>query len=327
MKQKTADETPNTNTEWKQRPYIFTMAQAFLTLTFLILALLFLDPAAHAQTASGALVRPPDVLTDEDDLSIYEADQEPIPQIRRKKPPVKNQTGTYYIEHPNAKRGLIKIDKERVYHYKVKSSEQKNAGSFRIGTYTPSELANPNNSDLTFDSIYDETNFPILLYDHEWQFFQRFGKLSWKLGGGFYLAQGRGQFENINDDPSARPRERFTLFVFPISIGLTYRLHYWKNQWVVPYMEGGADGFLFAEYRDDDQNPSMGAAYGAAPAVHYSVGGSISLGKDARSFLDLDREYGINAIFLTVEYRQYFALSDKYDFSGDAISGGVTAEF
>ncbi len=254
--------------------------------------------------------------------------KEPVPQIYKKKEAIDGRfrPESRYIEHPNAERGLIKIDKERNYIYKVPTSEQSGTGSFRMGSYKPTELTNPQNSALTFEEMYD-TNYPILLYDQEFQLSRRFGKLSWKAGAGFYFAQGTGQFAEENNDPTAEPREKFTLFVIPLNIGLAYRFKFFENQWLVPYAEGALDGFCFGESRDDDQNPALGAALGFAPAAHFSFGGSIPLGRNARSFIDLDREYGINAVYLTVEFRQYVALSDKYDFSGQAISGGITADY
>jgi len=251
-----------------------------------------------------------------------------VPQIQRKKTRIdpRYRQESRFIEHPNAAKGLIRIDKDRIYHYKVKQSEQKNAGSLRFGTYEPTELSNPNDTSIGFNTIYDETDFPLILYDHEWQFFQRFGKLAWKAGGGLYFAQGTGVFETANPG-SEDPKEKFSLLVFPLNVGVIYRAHYFEGQWIIPYAEGGVDAFCFAEVRDDDNNPDIGAALGLSPMAHFSVGGSIPLGRKMTSFLDLDREYGINAMYLTLEYRNYIALSDKYDFSGDAVNGGFTVEF
>ncbi len=316
----------------------------------------FFSPALHAADTPAhkpALVRPPDILTEEaahpavqsgnakkksetENLpqtskareQLKTKSEEPLPQIRLKdsEADANFHPESRYIEHPNAAKGLIKIDKDRVYHYKVKTSDQTNAGTFHIAWYKPLDLVNPDNSDLNFDDMYDSADFPLLLYDHEFQFFKGFGRLAWKVGGGFYYAQGNGKFKESNPDPNG-PSEQFTLFVFPLNVGATYRFQYFSYQWIVPYVEGAFDAFCFAETRDDNLNPSLGASFGLAPAAHASGGVSVLLGKGASAFLDLDREYGINAVYLTAEFRQYFALSDKYDFSGTAISGGVTAEY
>ena len=309
------------------------------------------------QRSTPALVTPPDLLIDEtgevedsiqnenplpetppssgQELSEEEPVQtqikDPPPQIKRKKVPIdpRFRPENRYIEHPNAEKGLIRIDKDRVYHYKVKTSPKDTVGTFKIGVYEPSDLANPDDPNLTFDELYTDSSFPILLYDHEKIFSKKIGQLNWKVGGGFYFAQGNGKFGS-NDtlrDPAETPQEKFSLMVFPLNAGLSYKFKYWPYQWIVPYAEGGIDAFCFAEIRDDDNNPGIGARLGIAPAAHFSLGGSIALGKNARSFLDLDREYGINAIYFTAEYRNYIALSDKFDFSGDVISGGISAEY
>jgi hypothetical protein len=290
-------------------------------------AFVFLSLSAQAKEPVKALVNPDTVESQSQDDVIH-LSEDPLPQIKRKKTRIdpRYRQESRFIEHPNAEKGLIRIDKDRVYHYKVKQSEQKNAASLRFAVYEPTNLANPNDSALDFDSIYEVTDIPMLLYDQEWQFFQKFGKLGWKVGGGFYLAQGTGVFENPNPG-GEDPQESFTFMVFPLNLGLVYRAHFWDGQWIIPYAEGGVDAFCFAEIRDDDNNPPLGAALGASPAMHFSVGGSIPLGRKASSFLDLDREYGINAMYISFEYRSYIALSEKYDFSGDAMNGGITVEF
>ena len=272
------------------------------------------------------LVQPPDLLEEEDPAPKKDAPKpkpDPIPQIRRKKENVDERfrQGTYYIEHPNSAKGLYLIDKNKDYFYRVKPSDQREVSSLLIGTYEPTKLGS---GAYTFNDLYDETDFPMVYYSYDRELFRGFGRLSWEIGAGLYIAQGHGRFEDNRDEP---PKEKFTLFVMPLSFGATYRLKFFDYQWIIPFGEGGIDLFAFGENRDDDQNPTLGAALGAALASHFSAGVSLALGKDARSFLELDREYGINSIFLTAVYRAYVGLSDKYDFTGDFISGGLTMEY
>lgn len=65
--------------------------------------------------------------------------QEPLPQIKRTKDYIdpRYRPESRYIEHPNASKGLIKIDKEKVYHYKVQTSPQKNSSALKLGYYDP----------------------------------------------------------------------------------------------------------------------------------------------------------------------------------------------
>lgn len=254
-----------------------------------------------------------------------ETDNEPLPVIKKKKA-TDFSDDRRFIEHPNAAKGLIRIDKNKVYYYKVPTSEQKGAGNFKFAMYEPTELANPDDASINYNNIYDEEAFPMILYEHEWQIWQGFGKFGITAGTGLFYATGHGQFETPQPDGS-RPREKFMFITVPISVGAIYRMQYWDSQPLVPYGGGGLDLMGFAERRDDDQNPPAGAAFGAAPASHFFAGVAIQLGKGAASFIDLDREYGINKIWITGEFRQYVGLSDKYDFSGEAINGGLTAEF
>lgn len=281
---------------------------------------------------SNPTLTPPKTVTptveDIADDDIVEADAEPVPIIKKNKVRVDRQARpeSRFIEHPNAEKGLIKIDKNKVYHYKVPTSEQKGAGSFKIAVYEPTNLENPDDpSRINYDSVYDDTNTPLLLYEHEWQKGRRFGKFGITASGGFFFAKGTGQFA----DPSIpdEAREEFMMFVIPLHVGVIYRLAYTDTQLFAPYAGGGVGGMAFAERRDDDQNPRLGAALGFSPNAVAYAGLAVQLGKGARSFLDLDREYGINKLWLTAEYRTYIHFGGDYDFSGDAINGGFTAEF
>lgn len=298
-----------------------------------LLALTFL----FASTSfAQSKMRPPDLLGPDTqpaknvseaagDVEAVETDKEPVPIIRKKKVDTNMQSESRYIEHPNAEKGLIKIDKDKVYYYKVKESEQSKAGNFKIAIYDPVNLAGRDG--VTYDQIYDETSSPMLIYEHEWQIYKKLGRLGLTAGGGFFYSAGNGQFDPTSANAGLRPREKFTFFVFPVSVGVIYRAEFYDTQPIAPYAGAGIGGMLFAETRDDDQNPALGARYGASPVATGYVGAAIQLGRGARSFLDLDREYGINKVWITGEYRRYVYISGDFDFSGDAINGGLTAEF
>lgn len=290
-------------------------------------AFIFIATTAFGQSE----IRPPDLLGDETTTATkvedaVETDKEPVPIIRKKKVSsgTVGNSESRYIEHPNAEKGLIKIDKNKVYYYRVKESDQRGAGNFKIGVYEPTNLESSSDSSITYNLIYDDSSSPIILYEHEWQFFKSAGRLAITAGGGFFYASGNGQFAN---GQALRPREKFTLFVFPVNAGIIYRAQFYDTQPIAPYGGAGIGGMLFAERRDDDQNPDLGARYGAAPVGHFYAGLALQLGRGARSFLDLDREYGINKVWVTGEYRQYVFVSGKFDFSGDAINAGLSAEF
>lgn len=232
------------------------------------------------------------------------------------------------VPHPFADKGLLRITRERNYLYKIDPSEQKRAASLRVGSFFPSNLENPDQegqAGATFEENYDQTDFPAILFDYEWQMWRMpIGKLGLKVGTGAYVAQGHGHFVSTVN-AGLTPREIFTFVVIPANFGAIYRMHFGKKkQLFVPYGEGGGTLFGFTEFRDDSKPPK----FGGAPAVYYGGGLAIDLTYfDYMSRIQLDREYGINAVYLNIEYRGIVTLSQNYDFSSDIFNGGFTMEF
>lgn len=235
--------------------------------------------------------------------------------------------GEKEVAHPFAEKGLIRITKDDVYVYKVDETAQNRAASFRIGVFNPENLENPEQSGkpgATFEENYDQTDMPAIMVDYEWELFKTpIGKLGLRAGTGVYVAQGHGHFAS-EENYDKEPLEVFTFVAFPNAVGAVYRAQFWDKQLFVPYAEGGGIAFAFTEFRDDDKGPK----FGGAPAAYYAAGCGINLTYfDALSRIQLDREYGINRVYLTLEYRGIVALSDKFDFSSDMFNGGFLMEF
>ncbi|NJL24065.1 MAG: hypothetical protein HC902_02025 [Calothrix sp. SM1_5_4] len=235
--------------------------------------------------------------------------------------------GEKEVPHPFAEKGLIRIAKDRTYIYRVDESEQSRAASFRIGVFNPVNLENPDmagQEGASFEENYDQTDNPSVMIDYEWQSWRSpLGKIGLRAGAGIYVAQGHGHFvSGINS--GLEPRELFTFVAVPLSLGAVYRMHVWHRQLFVPYAEGGGIAFAFSELRDDDKPPK----FGGAPAGYYAGGLALNLSYfDKLARIQLDREYGINAVYLTVEYRGVVALSEKFDFSSDLYNAGFLMEF
>lgn len=247
---------------------------------------------------------------------------EPLPLIRRQRE-LKELTSKQQptrIRHPYAAKGLTKITKDKVYIYRVKESDQKTASTIHIGTFSPTKLENPD-THFVFEDFY-ETGNPAILYDYEWQVSSRLGKAGLKLGTGLAMASGNGRFKN-DYNGEIEPKEKFTFVVFPNTLGAIVRLQFMKNQIFVPYAEGGGAAFVFGEFRDDGKMPKAGGALGA----YFAGGVAFSLNfLDPVSMLELDREYSINSVYLTAEYRQYVGFGN-FDFTSEVINGGMTLEF
>ncbi|MBX7231440.1 MAG: hypothetical protein K1X29_05085 [Bdellovibrionales bacterium] len=256
--------------------------------------------------------------SDTEELSV----DEPMPLLRRKREPIElpNGDGSHFIQHPNAAQGLVKITKDKVYIYKTKVSDQKRASSLHLGFFQPTRLQNPETG-RSMDEFYPHQN-PMLLYDYEWQFFQRLGKMGFKLGTGLAMTYGSGQFEN-DFNGNLQPLEKFTFLVVPNSAGLIYRFQYWEKQFLVPYIEGGGIGLGFAELRDDGKRPKFGGAL----ATYYVAGMAFKMNfLDPQSMILLDRDYSINAVYLFAEFRAALGFG-RFDFSSQQINGGATVEF
>lgn len=249
--------------------------------------------------------------------------EENLPPSRTQEPKIDPNVSTEQkVPHPFADKGLVRITRDKTYLYRTEVSKQDRASSVRLGMFDPQDLENPDTG-VTFSELYPDSEMPILLYDYEWQFWKGFGRLGWKLGTGIYAASGNGAFKSV-DNAGLTPRENFTFIAFPNSISAIYRFQYWDRQPIVPFIEGGGDVFTFVEIRDDGKSPKLGAA----PAAHVAGGLSFNLGfLDNTSLIELDREYGINSVWLTGEFRALIGLGDKFDFSSNVINVGFLMEF
>lgn len=235
--------------------------------------------------------------------------------------------GKREVPHPFAEKGLTRITKDGDYLYKVDESKQNRASSFRIGIFNPTNLENPDQVGLagsTFEDNYDQTNNPALMIDYEWQIWRMsIGKLGIRAGTGAYIAQGNGHFVNSTNQ-GLTPREIFTFWAMPNTLGLVYRAHMWDRQLLVPYAEGGGIVFAFGEFRDDEKPPKWGGAL----AAYFAGGIAFNLTYfDAVARAQLDREYGINRVYLTAEYRQIISITQTYDFTSDLVNAGFLMEF
>ncbi|MGE3760243.1 MAG: hypothetical protein AB7H97_20930 [Pseudobdellovibrionaceae bacterium] len=264
----------------------------------------------------------------------YAEDNKPLPPEQRASSesgqPIfdwSKHRGEREVPHPFAEKGLLRIRKDGTYIYKTEESKQTNAFSFAVGMYEPEMLSNPDAQGPTaeFNNNYDQTNSPMIMAHYEWQFMKSpVGKFGLRFGSGLYVAQGNGHFKSGGVNDGLTPQEIFTFIAMPNSVGLVYRMHFWDKQLLVPYGEGGAIAWSFAEMRDDNKNPKFGGAAGAYAAAGLAINLTYF---DKFSAISLDREYGINRVYLTAEYRPIFPLSERYDFTGNMIDAGFLMEF
>lgn len=167
--------------------------------------------------------------------------------------------GILEVPHPNAAKGLLRIEKDGSYIYRTRVPEKSRSTSFRAGFLTTPLIRNPQG--ISFGDIYGSDGLIGLVGEYEWQPFRRFGALGFQLGTGLVVARGNGRFAN-----GSLAEEIYNLAVIPASALLVYRFEYVRRQWVVPFISGGGTLYGLAEFRDDGKPPVLAVS----PAV---VGG------------------------------------------------------
>lgn len=225
----------------------------------------------------------------------------------------------------NEDRGLYKITKKKEFFYDTKKSPQDSAMGLRFGSMSMINIRNPN-ANVTYSDIYKSDSAIGVFFDYEWQFFRSAGKLGLQIGGGFAGGKGNGRFES---DPSGGiwgldAMEIYSFYLIPLNVGLIYRFDYFHNQILVPYVDGGFDYYLFGEFRNDSSRPN----FGATPLFHIAGGAALLLDWLSRSsMVELDKDHGINHLYLTAEYRILQRIAGRFDFSDQIISGGFMVEY
>lgn len=113
-----------------------------------------------------------------------------------------------------------------------------------------------------------------------------------EISAGFLYRSGYGR----SATSGAISSDRFTFYLIPMETNFTWRLDYFKFRDVLPYFKGGLDYVLFIE--DINGTTRKGMKYG----LHGGAGLQINIGRMTEVSTDLDRDYGINDLFLTLEY-------------------------
>lgn len=230
-----------------------------------------------------------------------------------------------YIEHPLAAQGLTTITKEGTYIYKTADIKEKNiSGIVRMGMMDPPKIVATDGT-TTFDSMYSGSQQSILMFDYEWHPFSGYGKLGVQAGFGLLLAYGNGRF--VSDDPAingSQAKEKYTFVALPINVGVVYRLEWLHRQWFAPYVSGGGTYIPVAEIRDDGKSPNAMGTPGA-----YGAGGMLfnisAINRDTA--FTLKSEYGINNLWVSIDYRYLQTFNEDLDFSSSIVGGGIVVDY
>lgn len=204
-------------------------------------------------------------------------------------------------------------------------AESKKSGSFSLmfGPFRPDQVV-ASQAGITWRDIYGHGY--SLFSEAEWEkeIIQKYGILAVGGGVGFIRATGKS-LTSIN--PPRRSSESTEFQITPIGLNLTYRLCYFKNQFLVPYGRAGMDIYLFRELKEGDTTIS-----GYRTGYHFAFGGAFLLDwMSPGSAVNMDLEWGINNTYLIFEYR-YSHLNDfnkkhDFDFSTETWFGGIMFEY
>lgn len=257
----------------------------------------------------------------EPDLDIGE-DRYPEAQPLFVRPPGPDRGGTIKMQHPNAKKGLIKIDKDGSYYYQTLRAKKSKAGSIRVGSFEAPKIEGINSS-VSFKSVYGLSRLNGAMFDYEWQPFTSFGRMGLQLGTGLATVIGKGVFKTARSN-GATALEKYTMYIVPLTAFLIYRFEYVDQQLIVPFINGGVTYYGLAEFRDDGKRPNFAgaAAAGGGGGLHVSIS---RLSRETA--FAMASEYGIAELWLTGEVRTMKGLKQEIDFTNTMVSVGLTADY
>lgn len=224
-----------------------------------------------------------------------------------------------------------KINDEGDYLYKATSSKEaiyykvdhlppiKGALYVRFGKVGPYEITG--DSGRTFQQMYSDKSSFVMFVEYERYLGQLLGKWTMKLGSGLTTETGNGRFVS---DTTQVPKEKFNFFIFPNTALLNYKIKFSDTQLFTPYFEGGAGYFTFVEYRTDGGKTNLGGAGVLAVGGGLLISMNI-LDKNAAGIMYED--YGINHLWLDLQFRRYEGLDKQKDFSSNMATAGFGFAF
>lgn len=264
-----------------------------------------------------------DDFTNSVDDDIDELPYQEVPKLSPDTKIITTKKGKF-IYHPNQEKGLYKITRSNEYLYKYKKSPLRGfihikGGSLNLENFP---VATPDKS--LFEKLYGSTNLTTLYLEYEWQPLKKLRSLSLKAGGGISYARGKGRFLDASL-ANQKAQEKYTFMMFPLSLGLTYKLKMMHDQLFIPFATAAVDYNLATEFRSGFE----AFKYMGVWSSHFGGGVLLNLGwLEKTAALDLDRQYGINNTYLSLEARTIVSFDNKKgDISGVVVLAGLSFEY
>ena len=241
--------------------------------------------------------------------------------------------GQETINHEGAKEGLIKITKDGTYIYDIKRPLKSESSRITFGQANNPEISLniegtdaqgvPNGSfnEFVFEDFYDDASGLIIGYDYEKFPWIDKGKLGYQIGFGAMFANGHGRLVASPNNPSA---ETYTFLTMPINVGGVYRFEWKDKQLLAPYVCGGGTYVMLLEKREDIATPHFAGGFG-----FYGAGGLLFnvAAIDDEAGYALESEYGVTALWLTLEFRVTEVNSESFGFSNQYVNAGLSFDF
>lgn len=234
-----------------------------------------------------------------------------------------------YIYHPNQEKGLYKITRNNEYHYKYKKSKLEGfihvkGGNLNLENFPQEfETADADGNTSLFQALYDKGSITTVYLEYEWKPLKGNRSLSLKAGTGISYARGKGRFVS-GENEGQTSDEAYTMMMFPLSAGAIYKFHLWSDQLFMPFATAGVDYNLFTEFRSGFE----AFKYAGVLAGHAGGGVLLNLGwLERAAALEMDREFGINNTYLSLEARFITSFYDEFDTTGLVFLAGLSFEY
>lgn len=242
---------------------------------------------------------------------------------RFEKPAAPEEGNTLRVEHPDAEKGLLKIEPDGSYRYKTDEKAKTQAVSVRVANMSTPTVTNSTGT-ATFDSMYGSNDLVGGLIDYQWMPFRQFGSLGLNIETGFFSTTGKGFFKSKRTDGTNRAEESYSLYIIPASIFLNYRFEYWNGQLFVPFVYGGGTYYGLVESRDDGKTPKTAgtSAFGGGGGLLISLSRLDTIAK-----FTMSSEYGVTDMWLVIEGRAMQGVYEDLDFTNHFINVGVVIDF
>ena len=234
---------------------------------------------------------------------------------------------------PQAQEGLVRIKKDGTYIYDTQRVLKKESSHITFGkanhpdiTLLIQQADSQGNltgaeTEFNFSDLYGESSGVIFGYDYEWFPYIDKGKLGIQAGMAAMFANGHGRLTAV---PNGESTESFTFLTLPLTLGGVYRLEWRDKQLLAPYISGGGTYVVLAEKREDKATPKLigGLGFYASGGVLFNLS---AFDRDAG--FQLDSEYGISNMWVSLEFRVIEVQSSAFSFSNKYLNAGLSFDF